>query len=69
MTTKFQHSWQLFKASVSVTFQYPKLLWFPVLTTIMTAFIALFFLSAMAIPLVIHHTGYHLDQKGALGWP
>ncbi len=63
MITKFQRSWELFKASITITFRYPKLLWFPFLTTIMTAFIALFFLSAMAIPLVIHHTGYHLDQK------
>src|ERR1700728_1858226 len=63
MITKFQQSWRLFKASFTITFRYPKLLWFPILTTIMTAFIALFFLSAMAIPLVIHHTGYHLDQK------
>jgi hypothetical protein len=63
MITKFQRSWQLFKASITLTFRYPKLLWFPFLTTIMTAFIALFFLSAMAIPVVLHHTGYHLDQK------
>ena len=61
MITKFQRSWQLFKASITLTFRYPKLLWFPFLTTIMTAFIALFFLSAMAIPVVLHHTGYHLD--------
>jgi hypothetical protein len=63
MITKFQQSWQLFKTSVTVTFRYPKLLWFPVLTTLMTAFIALFFISAMALPLVLHHTGYSLDQK------
>ena len=53
MTTKFQHSWELFKASVSVTFQYPKLLLFPVLTTILTAFIALFFFAAIALPAVL----------------
>ncbi len=63
MMTKFKQSWQLFKASITVTLQYRKLLWFPVLTTLLTAFIALFFLSAMALPVVLHHTGYHLNQK------
>lgn len=63
MMTKFQQSWQLFKASITVTLRYRKLLWFPVLTLILTAFIAVFFLSAMALPVVLHHTGYHLDQK------
>jgi hypothetical protein len=63
MITKFQQSWQLFKASITVTLRNRKLLWFPVLTTLLTAFIAFFFLSAMALPLVLHHTGYHLDQK------
>jgi hypothetical protein len=63
MMTKFQNSWQLFKASIIVTLKYRKLLWFPVLTTLMTACIALFFLSAMALPVVFHHTGYRLGQK------
>jgi hypothetical protein len=63
MITKFKQSWQLFKASITVTLRYRKLLWFPVLTTFLTAFIALFFLSAMALPVVLHHTGYHLNQK------
>jgi hypothetical protein len=63
MITKFQQSWELFKASIKVTFRYPKLLWFPVVTTILTAFIALVFLSAMSLPVVLHHTGYHLNQK------
>jgi hypothetical protein len=63
MITKFKQSWELFKASITITLRYRKLLWFPVLTTFLTAFIALFFLSAMALPLVLHHTGYHLNQK------
>ncbi len=63
MITKFQQSLQLFKASIGVTFRHPKLLWFPILTTLLTAFIAMFFLSVMALPVVLHHTGYHLDQK------
>jgi hypothetical protein len=63
MITKFKQSWQVFKASIIVTFRNRKLLWFPVLTAILTGFIALFFLSAMALPVVLHHTGYHLNQK------
>jgi hypothetical protein len=63
MITKFKQSWQLFKASIIVTFRYRKLLWFPVLTTMLTLVIALFFLSAMALPVVLHHTGYRLNQK------
>jgi hypothetical protein len=63
MMTKFQQSWQLFKASITVTLRFRKLLWFPILTTIFTAFIAIFFISAMALPVVFHHTGYHINQK------
>jgi hypothetical protein len=63
MITKFKQSWQLFKASIAVTLRHRKLLWFPVLTTLLTAFIALFFLSAVALPMVLHPTGYHLNQE------
>lgn len=63
MTAKFKQSWELFKASITVTLRHRKLLWFPVLTTCLTALIGLFFLSAMALPVVLHHTGYHLNQK------
>ncbi len=63
MITKFELSWQVFKASIKVTLRYRKLLWFPVLTAFLTAFSALFFLSAMALPVVLQHTGYHLNQK------
>jgi hypothetical protein len=63
MIAKFKQSWELFKASITITLRHRKLLWFPVLTTIMTGFIALFFLTAMALPVVLHHTGYHLNQK------
>jgi hypothetical protein len=63
MITKLKQSWQLFKASITVTLRHRKLLWFPILTTILTSFIALFFLSAIALPVVLHHTGYHLNQK------
>ena len=63
MITKFQHSWELFKASITITLKHRKLLWFPFLTTILTVFIALFFLSAMALPAVLRDTGYRLNQK------
>jgi len=63
MITKLKQSWQVFKASITITFRNLKLLWFPVLTAILTGLIALFFLSAMALPVVLHHTGYHLNQK------
>ena len=63
MMTKFMQSWQLFKASINVTLTHRKLLWFPIVTTVFTALIAFFFLSAMALPVVFHHTGYHIYQK------
>ena len=63
MITKFKRSWELFKASITLTLRHRKLLWFPVVTTCLTALIGLFFLSAMALPVVLHHTGYHLSQK------
>jgi hypothetical protein len=63
MMTRFHQSWQLFKASIVVTFQHRKLLWFPLLSTLLTGVIALFFLSAMALPLMFHDTGYPISQK------
>ncbi len=63
MITKYQQSWQLFKASIAVTFRHRKLLWFPVLTTLLTMGIAVFFLVPMALPALLHQTGYRLDQK------
>jgi hypothetical protein len=62
MITKFKQSWLLFKASITLTLRHRKLLWFPVLNVILLAFIAFFFLSAMAIPMALHHTGYRLNQ-------
>jgi len=63
MSSKFDHSWQLFKASFTITLRHRKLLWFPVVNTLLTAVIALFFLSAMALPAVLRPTGYHVTQK------
>jgi hypothetical protein len=60
--TKFKQSWHLFKASITVTLRHRKLLWFPVLSTFLTAVIALFFLVPMALPVIQHQTGYHLNQ-------
>ena len=62
MITKFKQSWQLFKASIAVTLKNRKLLWFPVLSTFLTALIALFFLAPVVIPVVQHQTGYHPNQ-------
>jgi hypothetical protein len=47
----------------TATLRYRKLLWFPILTTLLTASIALFFLSAMAIPVVLHPTGYATSEN------
>lgn len=63
MITKFKQSWQLFKASIAITSRNRKLLWFPVLSVFLTALIALFFLAPLALPVVLHPTGYHLNQK------
>jgi hypothetical protein len=63
MKTKFEQSWQIFKASIAATLRYPKLLWFPVLTTVLTCFIALFFFSALMLPVALHHTGYQMSQR------
>ncbi len=63
MITKFKQSWLLFKASITVTLRHRKLLLFPIVNSILLTFIALFFISAMALPMVLHHTGYHLNQK------
>ena len=62
MMAKFENSWRLFKASISVTFKYRKLLWFPILITFLTVFIALFFLSAMVIPAVAAHHWLALNK-------
>jgi hypothetical protein len=56
MMAKLENSWRLFKASLTVTFKYRKLLWFPFLVAILTGIIALFFVSAMILPaLATHH--------------
>lgn len=67
MITKFKQSWALFKASIAVTFQHPKLLWFPFLTTILTGIVALFFISAMALPIVLAHRGHNVAQIQPVG--
>lgn len=53
MMTKIENSWRLFKTSIAVTLKHRKLLWFPFLITLATGFIAIFFLSAMAIPMFV----------------
>ena len=63
MKTRILQSWQLFKTSIDVTFRYPKLLCFPALTGFLTLLIALFFLTAIAVPLALQDTGYSFTQK------
>jgi hypothetical protein len=62
MITKLKHSWEIFKASITLTFRHRKLLWFPFLNTVFTAVIAVFFLSAMALPMALKDTGYSFTQ-------
>lgn len=52
--SKFARSWQLFRSSVGVIVQQPRLLAFPVVITAATAVILLFFLA----PLVLMSTGH-----------
>jgi hypothetical protein len=65
MMAKFENSWRLFKASITVTFKYRKLLWFPILVAILTVLIALFFLSAMVLPALAAHHWLALKQYAA----
>jgi hypothetical protein len=65
MMAKFENSWRLFKASITVTLKYRKLLWFPFLVAILTVIIALFFLSAMALPALAAHHWLVLKQYTA----
>jgi hypothetical protein len=52
---KLHRSWQLFKHSVMVIREHPKLLVFPIVTGILTAGIALFFLAPVALVLLAPH--------------
>lgn len=52
---KLNNSWQLFKRSVLVIQQHPKLLLFPIVTGLLTASIALFFLAPVGLVLVAPH--------------
>jgi hypothetical protein len=63
MMTTFQRSLQLFKASIVITFRNPKLLLFPGFTLVLTVLISLFFLAPLAVPVVLHNTGYKLTQS------
>jgi hypothetical protein len=52
---KLNRSWQLFKRSVLVIRQHPRLLAFPVVTGLLTTAIALFFLAPVGLVLVAPH--------------
>ena len=52
---KIQRSWELFKRSVRVITDNPKLLIFPILTGVLTSAIALFFLAPVVLVLLAPH--------------
>lgn len=52
---RLQRSWQLFKRSVQVLREHPKLLVFPIVTGLLTSVIALFFLAPVAVLLLAPH--------------
>jgi hypothetical protein len=54
-----RQSWQLLKASMNVMLRNRKLFWFAILGLLLSTLMTLFFLA----PIVLHPTGYHLDQK------
>ncbi len=55
ITDKISRALQLFKSSVRVIQEQPKLLVFPIVTGLLTSFIALFFLAPVALVLVAPH--------------
>jgi uncharacterized protein DUF6159 len=55
ITDKLARSWQLFKTSVTVIRNHPKLLVFPFVTGLLTLAIALFFLAPVVLALVAPH--------------
>jgi hypothetical protein len=55
ITEKLHRSWELFKRSVQVIQQHPKLLIFPIVTGVLTTAIALFFLAPVGLVLVAPH--------------
>jgi hypothetical protein len=55
ITEKLQRSWQLFKRSVLVLRDHPKLLVFPIVTGLLTLGIALFFLAPVVLVLLAPH--------------
>ena len=63
ISDKIHRSWELFKHSVRVIQQHPKLLIFPIVTGIMTTAIALFFLAPVALVLLAPHwiSGSHVQ--------
>ncbi|HTL55312.1 MAG TPA: DUF6159 family protein [Candidatus Limnocylindrales bacterium] len=55
LSEKLQRSWHLFKSSVRVIVQQPKLLVFPIVTGLLTTAIALFFLAPVALVFLAPH--------------
>ena len=55
LSEKLSRSWQLFKSSVVVIRKHPKLLVFPIVTSLLTVVIALFFLAPLVLVLLAPH--------------
>jgi hypothetical protein len=55
ITDKLTRSWRLFRTSITVIRTHPKLLVFPIVTGLLTLFIALFFLAPVVLLLVAPH--------------
>jgi hypothetical protein len=55
ISDKLHRSWQLFRRSVSVIQEHPKLLVFPIVTGLLTSAIALFFLAPVGLVLLAPH--------------
>ena len=55
LSEKLQRSWRLFKSSVRVIGDQPKLLFFPVVTGVLTTMIGLFFLAPVALLVLAPH--------------
>jgi hypothetical protein len=54
---KLQRSWQLFKRSIRVIREHPKLLLFPLVMGVLTTMIALFFLVPVGVAVLAPHGG------------
>lgn len=61
-------SWELFKSSLCVMREHPKLLLFPLLTTVLTVGIVLFFLLPVAVALLVPSLNLPSQFKSLVEW-